>query len=323
MKRKLTVACTAVATLVLVAALAGCGGGGSGSSSSGMKTIKLGVFPSGSLAPVYLAADKGIFAKHGLKVEFDTQNGGAALMPALNSGQLDFAFGSPISVLTARAQGLDVHIATGFNAEGPVSDMGADSSVVVAMPASGIKTTADLAGRRVSVNALGAAGELGIREAVKKAGKDPNSIKFVELGFQDVAAQLKSGAIDAGMVVPPFTQELEQDGAKVISDFQREAGISDAVLVTYSGSAAAKDPKELADFQAAMKDVVTYGTEHPEEVRQEMVKQFDFSPTLAKTIPLGKLTTQVPEQALQNFARLLYEYKVLPKEPDVAGVVLN
>src|SRR5690606_73053 len=123
--------------------------------------------------------------------------------------------GSPISPLTAAAQGLDVRIVSGYSADDV--DAPDDTAVVVAGADSGIASTLDLQGKTVSVNALKAAGEIGIREAVKLAGGDPDTINFVELGFPDVAAQLDSGGIDAGMIVPPFTQGAVAAGGVIAS----------------------------------------------------------------------------------------------------------
>ena len=71
---------------------------------------------------------------------------------------------------------------------------------------------ADLAGRKVSVNSLGAAGDVTIMESVAKDGGDPTPIKFVEVAFPDVPAQLAAGNIDAAWVPEPFVSQLKGRG---------------------------------------------------------------------------------------------------------------
>ena len=81
---------------------------------------------------------------------------------------------------------------------------GKDVNSVVASAASGISSWADLSGKTVSVNSLGAAGDLTIRAAVAADGGDPNSIEFVAVAFPDAPAQIEAGTIDAAWVPDPF-----------------------------------------------------------------------------------------------------------------------
>ncbi|MBQ1070525.1 sulfonate ABC transporter substrate-binding protein, partial [Micromonospora sp. D75] len=65
----------ALAAVLLTTSLAACGGNDepAAASADGLTTVRLASSPLGHLAPIYLAQERGIFAKHGLKVEVDTE----------------------------------------------------------------------------------------------------------------------------------------------------------------------------------------------------------------------------------------------------------
>ena len=68
---------------------------------------------------------------------------------------------------------------------------------LVALQDSGIKTVADLKGKRVSVGAAGSGVELNARQVLEAAGLSYADIKVQNLSFAESASNLKDGNIDA------------------------------------------------------------------------------------------------------------------------------
>ena len=68
--------------------------------------ISVAVIPIADCAPIYLGKAKGFFAKQNLDVELSTQGGGAAIIPGVLSGQLQFGFSNVPSLLIAQNKGL-------------------------------------------------------------------------------------------------------------------------------------------------------------------------------------------------------------------------
>ncbi|MGH2895326.1 MAG: ABC transporter substrate-binding protein, partial [Solirubrobacteraceae bacterium] len=94
---------------------AGCGGSSSpgssaaaGQSSGATTTINVGVLPIADVAPLYLGAKQGFFAKQHLKVVPHTLQGGAAVASAVVGGSLQFGFGATANLVQARAHGLPI-----------------------------------------------------------------------------------------------------------------------------------------------------------------------------------------------------------------------
>ncbi|HET8926852.1 MAG TPA: ABC transporter substrate-binding protein, partial [Microbacterium sp.] len=78
--------------------------------------VTVGLLPIAPAAAVQLGIDEGIFEKHGLEIAVETGQGGAALLPAVSSGTIEFAVGNPQSVLVAASQGLPMNIIAGYSA---------------------------------------------------------------------------------------------------------------------------------------------------------------------------------------------------------------
>src|SRR3954469_2721317 len=68
-----------------------------------------------------------------------------------------------------------------------------------------IKTIADLKGKKVAINAYGSAVDLVLRVALKKANLDPRrDLQIVEVTFANIAAAIREGRVDCGVLVNPF-----------------------------------------------------------------------------------------------------------------------
>jgi sulfonate transport system substrate-binding protein len=68
-----------------------------------------------------------------------------------------------------------------------------------------IKTIADLKGKKVAINAYGSAVDLVLRVALKKANLDPRrDLQIVEVTFPNIAAAIREGRVDCGVLVIPF-----------------------------------------------------------------------------------------------------------------------
>ena len=130
----------------------------------------MGVLPIVPSAALQLGIDKGIFKEHGFDVSLETGQGGAALLPAVVSGQMQFAISNPLSLMLAQDEGLDVRMVTGYS---HALKEGDDITSVWTKPDSGIESPADLSGKTVAVNNLKTQGEVSIREVVQEGRRRP------------------------------------------------------------------------------------------------------------------------------------------------------
>ena len=85
-----------------MAATAGCGSSNSssgGDKSGAVDKIKVGVIPIVDVAPIYLGKAKGFFTKQNIDLSLEQAQGGAAIVPAVVSGQYQFGFSNVVSLM--------------------------------------------------------------------------------------------------------------------------------------------------------------------------------------------------------------------------------
>ncbi len=206
-----------------------------------IRTISVAALPIVETSALWGAINAGIFEDHGLDVEVVPAQGGAQAIPALLNGDIQFAIGQPFGPFRAEQQDLGITILTNYASS---LEEGKDVNAVVASAASGITDIAGLAGKRVSVNSLGAAGDVTIKAAVEAAGGDASTIEFVEVAFPDAAAQLDAGNIDAAWVPEPFVSQIVGNGGTLIMHPYQETIPGLPLLLTFTtAELIASDPR--------------------------------------------------------------------------------
>ena len=226
MRRKFPLVVAATAATLVLAACGGtsdAGSEGSGAEDGELTPVTVGVIPIVDVAPIYLGVEKGFFEDEGLDVTPELAQGGAAIVPAVVSGDYQFGFSNLTSLLVASSKGLPLKaVAAGnFTTGEPGEDFGA----VVVPEDSKIKDAADLEGKTVAVNTLNNIGDTTIRKVVEEAGGDDGDVEFVELGFPDMPAAVDGGQVDAAWIVEPHLTVALEQGAKVVaSNFAETVG---------------------------------------------------------------------------------------------------
>ncbi|MGK5112218.1 ABC transporter substrate-binding protein [Geodermatophilus sp. CPCC 205506] len=297
------------AAIVACLLAAGCGGGASseegGATTGGSEVtqVSLGVLPLVDLAPIYLGQEQGFFADEGIELTFQIAQGGAAIVPSVLSGELDFGFSNPTSLIVARSQGLPVKIiAPGGSSTGEV---GADYGAVVVPPGSDIQDAAGLAGRRVSVNTLSNIGDTSIRESVRAAGGDPDAVQFVELPFPDMGAALQNGQVDAIWVVEPFlTGALAQGAVPVAWNWIDVSPDLMASAYFTSEQTLQENPDLVERFAGAVARSAEYAQQNPDEARAIIGTYTQIPPEVIEQITLPRWQPEVNAESTQRLVEL-------------------
>lgn len=284
-----------------------------------MRDVRVAALPIAETGALWAAIDEGIFEDHGLNVEIIPAQGGAQAIPGLTNGDIDFAIGQPFGPFRADLADLGVVI-IGDYADSLAE--GKDVNAVVALGDSGIEGPADLAGKRVSVNSLGAAGDVTIQAAVADAGGDPSTIEFVEVAFPDVQAQLEAGNIDAGWVPDPFMSIIVgAGGTMVVHPYQATIpGLTVLTNITLQ-STLDEDPELIEAWSAAMSEALAWAADNEEAVRDAIATNREIPAEAAAGITLPTWNWEIDVDDLQQLADLAVEYGVLDAQPDLSRLV--
>lgn len=284
-------------------------------------SITIGALPISETAPLWAAIEAGVFDEHGLDVTVQPIQGGALAMPALVNGDVDFMIGQPFGALRAFDQGLPTRIIANYATS---YAEGEDINGVVSAPGSDISDPADLSGKRVAVNSIGAAGDLTIAAVVDADGGDSSTIEFVEVAFPDAQAQLEAGNIDAAWVPQPFLNMIVGAGGTLVTYNYQDTlpGLPTLVLMateeTVSGDAELVDRVREA-FDAAF----AWAEDNDDAVRQALVDEMSLPEPAAASLPLPIFTTKLDVGLLQELADLAAEYEAFGTAPDVSKIIAD
>lgn len=324
MKKALSVVALGAAAVL---ALSGCTDTGAaptsaptGDAGSGeLRSVRVAALPIAETGALWAAIDEGIFEDQNIEVEVVPAQGGAQAIPALLSGDIQFAIGQPFGPFRADVQNLGVVI-IGDYADSLAE--GKDVNAVVSLADSGITGPADLAGKRVAVNSLGAAGDVTIMQAVQDAGADPATIEFVEVAFPDAQAQLEAGNIDAAWVPDPFMSRIVDGGGNLVVHPYQATIPGLTVLTTITTQELMdSDPELVADFAAAMAAALEWATDNEDAVRAAISTNMEIPEEAAAGITLPTFTSEIKVSDLEELAGLAVEFGVLDAEPDFDRLV--
>ena len=285
------------------------------------RAVTIGALSISETAPLWAAVEAGVFAEHGLDVTVQPIQGGAQAMPALLNGDIDFSVGQPFGAMRASIQGLDVKIVANYAQSLPEGD---DINSVVVAAGSDISSPADLAGKKVAVNSLGAAGDLTIMAAVEADGGDPSTIEFVEVAFPDAQAQLDAGNVDAAWVPEPFVSIIVgAGGARVVDPYQATLpGLPTLVLQT-TGKTVTDDPELVDAVREAFTEAFAWAADNDDAVRQALVDEMSLPEPAAKNLRLPTFSTELDRDVLQGLADLAVEHEFFDQAPDLDVLVVE
>jgi NitT/TauT family transport system substrate-binding protein len=309
--------------LIVIACLAGlaaCGGSDSGTSggqaqtTGGVTQLKIATQPIVDSAPLYLGVSKGFFTEQGIELTIDTAVGGAAVIPGVVSGSLDFGRGNLLSTMVANDKGLDMRCITNANSTAGKPDIGA----VVVRRDSPIANAAQLSGRSVSVNTVNNIGDTTIRTVVQDAGGDPQAVRFVEIPFPDAPAALERGQVDAAWILEPFLTQATDQGAKVISynfsEFHPQLDIS----CVFTTQRYIQEKGDIVNrFRNAMNKSLQYSDQHPDEVRAIVGTYTKIEPSILQRMVIPKFRAEFSKEATVKLGQKGKEFGTLAKEPDI------
>lgn len=206
---------------------------------------------------VFVAQDKGIFAKHGIDAKVVTRNTGAALTKSLRAGEMDFAPAAFTNLPAALERGLNLRGVVGYTG-GSYSKPTSDNFVgVAARPGTGIKTIADLKGKKVGVT-FGSTGDLYLRTLLSKNGMKTSDIKRINVRPPSLVSVFDTGGVEAITAWEPFLTRLmdKVKGSKLV--IRGGDNVCFCAVLHGTPDTVYKDKKRTQAFVDAMSEAAAY-----------------------------------------------------------------
>lgn len=310
----------------LIATVAGVGLAAAACSPSGdtgdgaMPVLEVGIVPVLHAGAFFMAQELGYFEEEGIQVEPETVAGGAALIPALQSGSLDTGFGGLDNIIRANEQGLDIKCLSGVA-------HGNETVQIFASPASAdeITSAADLEGRIVAVNALANINQLVGMAWIDSEGADAQSVQYLGVAYPDMLATLEAGRVDAAVLDEPFTTMAIEAGFPVLAGAPVEAL---APTVNYSCWYVTQD--WLDDNQEAAQAFVTAidrAIEHidadPDSLREILPEYTGLDAELAQSIVFPNLSSELDPAAIDVLQERAVEFGIIDRAVDSNDLIAD
>ena len=172
---------------------------GSATAASAQEKMLLGYTAVADYVGAFVAADQGLFKKHGLDIELQLVSLNSTLPAAVQSNSIQIEGPTPSVFLQAVDGGLD-HVVISGNTE---LDPTSKAYGVVARDSAGIKTAKDFEGKKVGVPGIGAFLQVIFRKWLLDQGADATKVQFVEVSFPTMNDVLKAGTVDAVVTGEP------------------------------------------------------------------------------------------------------------------------
>jgi ABC-type nitrate/sulfonate/bicarbonate transport system substrate-binding protein len=169
--------------------------------------------------PYYIAKEKNFYRDEGFQVKDLYIRGGVTASQALQAGSVHFTLAlgtgarAALSGMTIKA--IMVYCDKPFHFLYGRQDLG-------------VRTAADLKGKRIAVTGLGSTTYYATRKVVERLGLDADrDVRILSVG--DIWPALAGGAVEAGLIRPPFTHMADKMG------MVRLGYVGDAIQMPMSG----------------------------------------------------------------------------------------
>lgn len=191
-----------VAFAVLLAVCSGCARKTEDTTTAAPTQLRLAYGKKIHYAPQIVALKKGYFAQQGVAIEPKAVQAGIQAAEALTSGSADAAVMGDAPGIIVAASGIPVRIVASYGG-------GERMHRLVAAPKSGIRSAADLHGKRIGVQ-MGSSTHGAFLLFLEKNGLDVKHLKLVPLNPRDMPEAMLAGDLDAGVGSEPWPSNIEE-----------------------------------------------------------------------------------------------------------------
>ncbi len=151
--------------------------------------ITVAAIPAVDLAGLYIAQDRGLFARQGLHVRIEPIPSAQSVIADQLKGKVDISAGSYVAYIAAQAAGARFRILA------QASTLAPNTRALVVTARSRVTTVAGLAGKKIGVNGVNSIGTLLVSALLSAHGISPATVRFIADpgGFPALPGKLQDG----------------------------------------------------------------------------------------------------------------------------------
>lgn len=285
-----------------------------GVSAAGKPTVRLALGVDASYAPLYLAVERGMFAKAGVNVELVKTEGGPAASEAVTAGTAQIGLNSDSTALPLMVTNPDLRALGAFQSS--------DRYLKVVLR-DGITSPKQIR----TMAAIGGIGLYSTHQYLRHNGIDPKSVKIVESSPPEIPGMLEQGSIDGYVLYEPWAARGAAAGGHIagrIGDFgvrYVQWLLADQSWLKDNEDVAGKVFKVVAEADKLV-------TDDPDAAAKASEKQVKLPVAQTKKV-LPEITfeargiTDADVTASQKIVDFLVGQKLIKKSPDLGTTLLK
>jgi NitT/TauT family transport system substrate-binding protein len=299
---------------------------GSGPAAIAQDKVKVGVFPTASSLPYFVAIERGFFKEQNIEPETIRLIGGPPNIAAMISNQIEAAIVLvTIEAMNANLKKPGVAMYIGVHSQNKTYQM----EQFVVRKGYSAESLKDLKGARI-MSAPGPANVVAAKAVLAKVGLKEGDYTIDQLDMSQHVNVMTAGTFDAGYTLEPQASTMRKLGvARTL-----EAGvITKYILGNENGNAFAAGCALTSDFIKARPDVarrfaavwrkgIEFVNENPQEARKYLAKNTLTPEDVVDTVPMvryfmaGDLTDQHKAE-FQKFIDFSTEVGTVPEKVDI------
>lgn len=230
------------------------------------------------------------FEKDGIKIQWVQSLGSNKALEFLNASSLDFGSTAGAAALVGKINGNPIKSIYVYSRP--------EWATLVTRPDTGIKTVADLKGKRVAAT-RGTDPHIFLIRALQENGLSEKDITLVLLQHGDGKAALIRGDVDAWAGLDPLTASAEIENGAVLFHRNKEANSWGVLNVRESF---AKDhPDAVKRVLAVYEQAREWSIAHPDELKQQLVE--------ATKLPDAVIERQLKERTELTYSKIGQQQK--------------
>lgn len=283
--------------------------------------IALGYTGANAFVPAFVAKEQGFFAKQGLDVSLQLIPVGSTMPGALVSGSLNVATLTAPVLLLAKEGGLDLGIVSAASFQSRQRT----TAGAVARPGLVLKTAADFRGRKVGVPGLNSVQHLLFMKWLDNNGVKPSQVTYIEAAFPQMGDMLKSGVLDAALIVEPFLGRVQQSGSGTLA-VSYGPQVSERYLEAFyvmDKSFVEKNPKAPAAFKAAIAQAVAWTQANDAEARKTMVKYLKLPEAVAESMPMPEFSADFSDADVTSWVDMARQFGLIKSAMSAASLTFH
>ncbi len=266
--------------MLLMVVMAGLPGGSSCAKESAK--IRFGTLPVLQALPIYVAQDKGLFAKVGIDVDVILFNTAAEKDIALTTGNVDGYFGDLVTPIVLKGNGRDVAIvATNYD-----TTYDRRMFAVLGKPGCPYKSVLELTSIPIAISSNTVIDY--VTETLLKSNGVPKD-KYMTLETKNIGLRMQmllSGQVEAATLPEPLVTAAIAKGAVLLAD---DSGLAASqTILAFSGSYLTEHGQSVKAFLKALEEAGALINANPEGVRSVMVEHVRVPDALKATYPVPR-----------------------------------